>query len=336
MAIFIRKRYYFAFGSNMHLDQMSTRCPGSIYEGTAVLHGWRWQINSRGVANIVRQRQPSSQLAEGLVFSVTEENERALDRFEGVKRGLYERCDVWLQFKPVFATETQVPASELQSHQVVSARSLPLGLEVHIQALTYISRIVEDGPIREEYVARMERAVRDALSLGMSQVYAHEPLMRVIHGPIKESIDSERQRRQVSRVPQTAAESRDSYIDPGAVMSSAEHKQRYDTELAYADVRSRQQHQVQRAHSPPKRTKQKPGSTDSCQRVDRPGSCSQESLQEKPLAERDRSSPLMEQTNDTHEDADRPKDADRHEKNNTPEATQAAEKSINVINAKFS
>jgi hypothetical protein len=269
MATFIRKRYYFAFGSNMHLEQMGARCPGSIFEGTAVLHGWRWQINNRGVANIVQQHQPTNQAVEGLVFSITEQNERALDRFEGVRRGHYERLDVWLQFKPVFPMETRLLASELQSPQGVSAQSLPLGIEVHIQALTYISRVIEDGPIREEYVARMERAVRDALSLGMSEGYAQGPLMRVIHGPIMKSIDSERQGRRVSGHPQRADEPRDS----GATISSAEHRRRHDTELAYADShdakRKEQRHQIQRAQSPPQRTEKKGRSSDSSRREDR-------------------------------------------------------------------
>jgi hypothetical protein len=288
MAVFTRKRYYFAFGSNMHLDQMSTRCPGSIYEGTAVLHGWRWQINSRGVANIVQQHQPTNEVVEGLVFSVTEDNERALDRYEGVKRGLYERLDVWLQFKPVFPTETQFLASELQSPQGVSARVLSLGLEVHIQAFAYISRVIEDGSIREEYVARMEHAVKDALSLGISPGFAHEPLMRVIHGPIMESISSGQHRRQVLRNPQKAAAPRESYDRPGAVIPSAEHRRRSDTEPAYADSHhadSKQQHQVQRAHSPQQRIEQKALSTDSIDRKNKPGSSPPEPLQKNPQAE---------------------------------------------------
>ena len=33
---------------------MSGRCPGSSFVGRDVLHGYRWQINERGYANIVK------------------------------------------------------------------------------------------------------------------------------------------------------------------------------------------------------------------------------------------------------------------------------------------
>jgi hypothetical protein len=34
------KTLYFAYGSNIWIDQMNRRCPESIYVGTAELHEW--------------------------------------------------------------------------------------------------------------------------------------------------------------------------------------------------------------------------------------------------------------------------------------------------------
>uniref|UniRef100_A0A0D2Y0V7 gamma-glutamylcyclotransferase n=1 Tax=Fusarium oxysporum (strain Fo5176) TaxID=660025 RepID=A0A0D2Y0V7_FUSOF len=44
---------YFAYGSNLWLQQMASRCPESYYVGRAVLLDHRWQINSRGFANVI-------------------------------------------------------------------------------------------------------------------------------------------------------------------------------------------------------------------------------------------------------------------------------------------
>jgi hypothetical protein len=106
------RQYYFAFGSNMSLTQMAERCPGSTFIGKATLRGYRWQINQRHVANIVRVTEdfssvPAGQadVVEGLVFSITDKDRRTLDRKEGIKLGVYERVvlDVLLERHPNFA-----------------------------------------------------------------------------------------------------------------------------------------------------------------------------------------------------------------------------------------
>jgi hypothetical protein len=91
----VPSQYYFAFGSNMCLAQMAERCPGSCYIGKAVLRGYRWQINQRHVANIVRADDgDNATVVEGLVFSITEQDRRTLDRKEGIRLGVYERVQV--------------------------------------------------------------------------------------------------------------------------------------------------------------------------------------------------------------------------------------------------
>lgn len=72
---------YFAFGSNLHLAQMSLRCPSSKYISPARLRNYRFQINERGYANVV----PSAgDHVEGLVYELSGDDERRLDVNEGV------------------------------------------------------------------------------------------------------------------------------------------------------------------------------------------------------------------------------------------------------------
>ena len=79
---------YFAYGSNLQLSQMRKRCPESRYMGVAYLHGYKFQINQRGYANII----PSpDDVVAGLCYLLSAEDERRLDVNEGVAFGAYEK-----------------------------------------------------------------------------------------------------------------------------------------------------------------------------------------------------------------------------------------------------
>jgi hypothetical protein len=88
---------YFAYGSNLHLAQMGQRCPASLFIGKATLPGYRWQINKRGVANVVESK---GDYVEGLLFSINEKDELTLDRNEGVAKRLYEKTVLTVHFQP--------------------------------------------------------------------------------------------------------------------------------------------------------------------------------------------------------------------------------------------
>ncbi len=70
------------------------RCPDSNLIGHAVLPDYEFRINGRGVATIVPK--PGSSV-HGLVWSVTNADVHALDRFEGVSLSLYERTSMVVQ-----------------------------------------------------------------------------------------------------------------------------------------------------------------------------------------------------------------------------------------------
>jgi hypothetical protein len=130
-------KLYFAYGSNLSPEQMARRCPDSIFLGKATLRGYRWQINERGVANIVAAPAPalkkggtkerssrrssdsaargrsrdhhaddegnidSSVVVEGLLYALSDADERRLDEYEGVEKGRYEKYSARLDFEPV-------------------------------------------------------------------------------------------------------------------------------------------------------------------------------------------------------------------------------------------
>ena len=81
------RKLYFAYGSNLNVEQMSYRSPTAKPLGSAYFPGWR--LVFRGVADI-EVGEPEDMLPVG-IWEIGPEDEVALDRYEGVKHGLYRK-----------------------------------------------------------------------------------------------------------------------------------------------------------------------------------------------------------------------------------------------------
>ena len=170
-------RLYFAYGSNLALAQMATRCPGSSYVGRAVLPDYRWQINERGYANVLPS--PGSSV-HGLVFELgndpasSSSDEARLDRSEGVGSGAYikEMCAVVL-YPARRRVKTSSAAADLARGDLVGGVSGREGFpRVEDDVLVYLSDVfVRRGSPRDEYVDRMNNGVRDAVAMGVPAAY---------------------------------------------------------------------------------------------------------------------------------------------------------------------
>lgn len=91
--------HYFAYGSNMDLEQMKARCP-SKYNllGVGELKGWKFFINSRKVANITQRKNSR---VYGLLFEISKNCLETLDICEGYKRHpkIYDRQKLTIQYE---------------------------------------------------------------------------------------------------------------------------------------------------------------------------------------------------------------------------------------------
>ncbi|KAF5692756.1 hypothetical protein FDENT_2631 [Fusarium denticulatum] len=199
---------YFAYGSNLHLAQMAHRCPGSVFKGKATLESYRWQINERGVANVVESGSEHS--VEGLLYMIGPKDERTLDRSEGVSKGFYQKYLMRVTFEPhqqyanfktgrlthlleqrrnsMSGDRTHFPSNANRkvkfnapshldpvSYMHGEERSGAHARTEQVKALLYVSEdYVTDGAIREEYIARMQNAVNDAVSLGVSKSFVNK------------------------------------------------------------------------------------------------------------------------------------------------------------------
>lgn len=130
---------YFAYDSNLCLHQMKFRCPKSIKIGQGILKNYKWIINKRGYANIVKS---PSDYVMGSVFRISLSDENKLDKFEGVKNGNYEK------------------------------KTLKVSLENQDQScLVYVDPIISEGPIKSEYTPKINCGIVDS---NISQQYADE------------------------------------------------------------------------------------------------------------------------------------------------------------------
>ena len=77
-------KLYFAYGSNINLDQMAQRCPDARVVGPVTLENYellfRGNLRGAGVATIA-PREGST--VHGLLWNITPECERSLDYYEG-------------------------------------------------------------------------------------------------------------------------------------------------------------------------------------------------------------------------------------------------------------
>lgn len=110
---------YFAYGSNMHREQMRGRCPGALALGPARLAHHRFIISSDRYASIVPAR---GQDVHGILWRLTPRDLAALNAYEGVTQGLYRRA-----------------------HRIVERESRI------VRALVYIGRSARSGRAHPDY-----------------------------------------------------------------------------------------------------------------------------------------------------------------------------------------
>ena len=81
-------RVYFAYGSNMHGGEMAERCPEADFIGPARLAGFTFRIATGGYGTIVADKNG---VVHGVLWTLSPDDERSLDEYEGVPQGLYKR-----------------------------------------------------------------------------------------------------------------------------------------------------------------------------------------------------------------------------------------------------
>lgn len=82
-----KTRLYFAYGSNLNMRQMKTRCPDAIPMFKATLYNAK--IEFKTYADVINEDKKRSYV-KGAVYEVTKECIKSLDKYEGFPR-LYKK-----------------------------------------------------------------------------------------------------------------------------------------------------------------------------------------------------------------------------------------------------
>jgi len=177
-----QEHLYFAYGSNLHLQQMAARCPLSRFIGHGHLDGYVFQINSRGYANILPTSNPED-IVEGLIYLISSTDEDALDGFEGVPQA-YDKQFLVVECFQARADLVARKVVEMVERNLVDGPFVRCGRRTgeSVAALVYVSdRWTQNGKPQQEYVKRMEDGIVDALRLGLTEKYVDErvrPLLK--------------------------------------------------------------------------------------------------------------------------------------------------------------
>ena len=87
----MEKRYYIAYGSNLNVGQMRMRCPGARIIGTSVVEGYRLLFKGSRTGSYLTIEPQEGAGVPVAAWAVTEEDEAALDRYEGFPTFYYKK-----------------------------------------------------------------------------------------------------------------------------------------------------------------------------------------------------------------------------------------------------
>lgn len=87
----MKKRYYLAYGSNLNIRQMKTRCPSAKIIGTAEIKDYRLVFKGSKTGFYLTIEPKEGMSVPVGVWEVSESDERALDRYEGFPTFYYKK-----------------------------------------------------------------------------------------------------------------------------------------------------------------------------------------------------------------------------------------------------
>jgi gamma-glutamylcyclotransferase (GGCT)/AIG2-like uncharacterized protein YtfP len=137
---------YFAYGSNLYLNQMKNRCPSSEVVQTARVFGWELGFcgySDRWDGSVATLRESSEGITHGVLYKISEKDASTLDGYEGYP-ALYDRMNIEAHldtgitqscYTYILNRETGIPSSKYLYPIVKGYHHFDLPLEALSQIL---------------------------------------------------------------------------------------------------------------------------------------------------------------------------------------------------------
>lgn len=87
----MNKRYYIAYGSNLNIRQMRLRCPSAEVVGTSNIQDYELLFKGSLTGSYLTIEPKKGSSVPVAIWSVTETDEKALDRYEGFPSFYYKK-----------------------------------------------------------------------------------------------------------------------------------------------------------------------------------------------------------------------------------------------------
>ena len=150
------KTYYIAYGSNLNVTQMISRCPGASVAGYGFLQDWELRFRGSGTGAYLTIEPQKEAIVPVGIWEITDLDEKYLDRYEGFPHFYYKRT------LPVVLNSYQNEPQQIIEAMVYIMREdrplgRPTGLYVQTCAQGYIDFQFDMKPLSDAvYRARKE------------------------------------------------------------------------------------------------------------------------------------------------------------------------------------
>lgn len=156
----MEKRYYIAYGSNLNIRQMRMRCPSARIIGTSFLKDYELLFKGSKTGSYLTIEPKKGSTVPAAIWSVTSEDEQALDRYEGYPNFYYKK-------------EMILPVKGIRSGKVRNRKCFVYIMhedrEIGIPSLSYVSICLE-GYISfgfdEHYLSQAQKNAEEAIRYG--------------------------------------------------------------------------------------------------------------------------------------------------------------------------
>ncbi len=102
----MKRKYYIAYGSNLNLIQMKMRCPEAKIIGTSIIENYQLLFKGSKTGSYLTIEPQEGSSVPVAVWSVTEADEKALDRYEGFPNFYYKK-EMMLPIKGIQSGKTR-------------------------------------------------------------------------------------------------------------------------------------------------------------------------------------------------------------------------------------